>query len=138
MKENCKKELAKEITTRVHSETDYLAAVEASDILFGKVTSEILRKVNEDDFLSVFEGVPQAKIAKGDLQNGVDLLDLLSDKSGFLKSKGEAKRALDENSISINKDKAIIDQIITDKDLINEKYLLLQRGKKNYFLLIAE
>jgi len=132
------KELAKDITIRVHSVQDYETALEASNILFGKSTSEHLRKLSEEDLLSVFEGVPQGKISKSELENGIDLATLLADKTGFLKSKGEAKRALDENSISLNKDKVNPDQIIKTDDLINGKYLLLQRGKKNYFLVIAE
>lgn len=129
------KELAKEITIRVHSELDYEAAVEASEILFGKATSEVLKKLNEEDFLAVFEGVPQAEIKSDEIKNGISIIDLLSEKSGFLKSKGEAKRALDENSIAVNKDKVTADSIVNTNDLINGKYLLLQRGKKNYFIV---
>lgn len=132
------KELAKDITVRVHSLADYEMALEASQILFGKSTSENLKKLSEEDFLSVFEGVPQGKVAISDLASGCDLITLLSEKSGFLKSKSEAKRALDENSISVNKDKADPERNYSSSDLINGKYLLLQRGKKNYFLLIAE
>lgn len=132
------KELAKEITTRVHSESDYKTAVEASEILFGKATSESLKKLREDDFLSVFEGVPQGKVSKGELSSGIGVIDFISEKTGFLKSKGEAKRALEENSISVNKDKVTTDSRITADQLINGKYILLQRGKKNYFLAIAE
>lgn len=132
------KELAKDITVRVHSLADYEMALEASQILFGKATSDSLKKLSEEDFLSVFEGVPQGKISKSDLDAGCDLITLLSEKSGFLKSKSEAKRALEENSISVNKDKADAERNYGSSDLISGKYLLLQRGKKNYFLLIAE
>ncbi|MFN3341276.1 MAG: tyrosine--tRNA ligase [Flavobacteriales bacterium] len=132
------KELAREITVRVHSEVDYETALEASAILFGKATSENLRKLSEDDFLSVFEGVPQGKIPRTELHTGVDLVTLLGEKSGFLKSRGEARRAIEENSIALNKDKVTMEQVVSDADLISGKYLLLQRGKKNYFLLIAE
>lgn len=132
------KELAREITIRVHSEADFETALEASAILFGKATSENLRKLSEDDFLSVFEGVPQGKIARNELHTGVDLVTLLGEKSGFLKSRGEARRAIEENSIALNKDKVTMEQVVSDADLISGKYLLLQRGKKNYFLLIAE
>ncbi len=132
------KELAREITVRVHSDADYETALEASAILFGKATSENLRKLSEDDFLSVFEGVPQGKIPRAELHTGVDLVTLLGEKSGFLKSRGEARRAIEENSIALNKDKVTMEQIVSDADLISGKYLLLQRGKKNYFLLIAE
>lgn len=132
------KELAKEITTRVHSAEDYETALEASAILFGKATSENLKKLSEEDFLSVFEGVPQGKISRHELNEGMDIISLLSEKSGFLKSRGEAKRAMDEHSIALNKDKVDADQMVSASDLINGKYLLLQRGKKNYFLVIAE
>jgi tyrosyl-tRNA synthetase len=132
------KELAKDITVRVHSENDYNTAIEASGILFGNATSESLKKLNEDDFLSVFEGVPQGKISKNDISVGLSIIDLISEKTGFLKSKGEAKRALEENSISVNKDKVTADSKINSTHLINGKYILLQRGKKNYFLAIAE
>lgn len=132
------KELAKEITIRVHSQDDYETAVEASEILFGKATSESLKKLSEEDFLSVFEGVPQKRISKSVLSTGINIIDLLSDHSGFLKSKGEAKRALEENSIALNKEKIAGDISVDQQQLINNKYLLLQRGKKNYFLIIAE
>jgi len=130
--------LAEEVTVMVHSREDYDAAVEASQILFGKATSESLKNLSEDNFLSVFEGVPQGTVAKADVEAGVSIVDALSDVSGFLKSKGEARRALKENSISVNKEKVKDDYVIESKDLINGKYILLQRGKKNYFLLIAE
>ncbi len=130
--------LAEEVTVMVHSREDYDAAVEASQILFGKATSESLKNLSEYNFLSVFEGVPQGTVAKLDVEAGLSIVDVLSDISGFLKSKGEARRALKENSISVNKEKIKDDYVIETKDLINGKYILLQRGKKNYFLLIAE
>jgi len=130
--------LAEEVTVMVHSREDYDAAVEASQILFGKATSESLKNLSEENFLSVFEGVPQGTVAKADIEAGLSIVDALSDVSGFLKSKGEARRALKENSISVNKEKVKDDFVIESKDLINGKYILLQRGKKNYFLLIAE
>jgi tyrosyl-tRNA synthetase len=129
--------LAEEVTVMVHSREDYEAAVEASQILFGKATSESLKNLSEDNFLSVFEGVPQGTVAKADIEAGLSIVDALSEVSGFLKSKGEARRALKENSISVNKEKIKDDYVIETKDLINGKYILLQRGKKNYFLLIA-
>jgi tyrosyl-tRNA synthetase len=132
------KVLAAEVTTRVHSAKDLETAIEASDILFGKATSENLIKLSEDDFLSVFEGVPQGIISKNEISSGVQIIDLLSEKTGFLKSKGEAKRALDENSISVNKEKSDVNTVVSANNLINGKYILLQRGKKNYFLAIAE
>jgi len=122
--------LAEEVTIRVHSKEDYEAAVEASEILFGRATSDSLKK------LSVFEGVPQAEVKKEQLL-GADVIDVLSDLSGFLKSKGEARRAMQENSICINKEKAGEGLTISADDLIKDQYLLLQRGKKNYFVLKA-
>jgi tyrosyl-tRNA synthetase len=130
--------LAEEVTVMVHSREDYDAAVEASQILFGKATSESLRNISEDNFLSVFEGVPQGIIPKDELNEGIGVLDLLAAKTGFLKSNGEARRALKENSISINKEKVSEDFTPSEQDLINEKYILLQRGKKNYFLVVVE
>lgn len=132
------KALAEEITVRVHSQEDFEMATEASEILFGKATSESLKKLSEEDFLSVFEGVPQKHISKNIIENGIPVIELLSEQSGFLKSKGEAKRALEEHSVSVNKEKTGADTVIQPSQLINGKYLLLQRGKKNYFLVIAE
>lgn len=132
------KVLAKDITCRVHDQAAYETAVEASGILFGNATSDALKKLSENDFLSVFEGVPQQKISKSELSNGIGAIDLLSEKTGFLKSKGEAKRAFEENSISLNKEKIDGAATISSNHLLNGKYLLLQRGKKNYFLVIAE
>ena len=125
--------LAEEVTTLVHGAEELELAQKASQILFGKSTSEELKSLNERTFLSVFEGVPQSEIQRAELEG--DILELLSDKSGFLASKGEARRALKENSISINKDKISEDFSVSAEDLIAGKYLLLQRGKKNYFLL---
>lgn len=129
------KALAEEITIRVHSKEDYENAVEASNILFGKSTSDSLKKLSEEDFLSVFEGVSQADLPKTELAKGIGIVDLLGTQSGFLKSNGEARRALKENAISLNKDKVNEDRIVTVDDLISGKYLLLQHGKKKYFLL---
>ncbi len=130
------KRLAKEITTMVHSVNDYNMAVDASNILFGKATSETLRKIDEQTFLSVFEGVPNSDISKSELKTGINIIDILASKTGFLKSNGEARRALKENSISINKEKLSDSETIIDNSfLINDKYILLQKGKKNYFLV---
>lgn len=129
------KALAEEITIRVHSKEDYENALEASNILFGKSTSDSLKKLSEEDFLSVFEGVSQADLLKTELVKGIGVVDLLGTQSGFLKSNGEARRALKENAISLNKDKVNEDRIVTVDDLISGKYLLLQHGKKKYFLL---
>ncbi|MEN3323313.1 tyrosine--tRNA ligase [Mariniflexile soesokkakense] len=129
------KRLAEEITTMVHSKDDLENAIKASEILFGNSTGNDLKKLNEQTFLDVFEGVPLTEIARADIESGLDIIAALAEKGGFLKSNGEARRALKENSISVNKEKAQDDYRITSKDLINEKFVLLQRGKKNYFIL---
>ena len=131
------KRLAEEITTMVHSKEDLENAQKASTILFGKSTSEDLKKLDEKTFLDVFEGVPQAEIALSELENGIDMIGALADKTGFLGSNSEARRELKQNSISVNKEKVKADRMITASDLINEKFVLLQRGKKNYFVLVA-
>ena len=128
------KRLAEEITITVHSEEDLKAAIEASNILFGKATADSLKNLSEDDFLSIFDGVPQGELSDW---NGMNIIDALAD-SGFLKSKGEARRALKENSISINKEKVTEDLNLNESNLISGKYILLQRGKKNYFLLTVK
>lgn len=130
------KALAEDLTARIHGEEELENAISASNILFGKSTQDDLKKLREDDFLSVFEGVPQAEISAEAFENGLNIVDALSDASGFLKSKGEARRAIKENSISLNKEKVSSEEFNIGKDsLISEKYLLLQRGKKNYFIL---
>ncbi|PKA97913.1 tyrosyl-tRNA synthetase [Flavobacteriaceae bacterium MAR_2009_75] len=131
------KRLAEEITTMVHSKEDLENAQKASTILFGKSTSEDLKKLDEKTFLDVFEGVPQAEIALSELENGLDMIGALADKTAFLGSNSEARRELKQNSISVNKEKVKADYMITASDLINEKFILLQRGKKNYFVLVA-
>lgn len=130
--------IAEELTTRVHSAQDFENAVSASNVLFGKSTSEALMKLDEKTVLEVFEGVPQAMVSKDEIEGGMDIISLLAEKSAFLKSNGEARRALKENSISINKNKVDDQFKSSSHDLIAGKYLLLQRGKKNYFLVIAE
>ncbi len=130
------KTLAKDITIRVHSEQDYQGAVEASEILFGKGTSESLTKLSEEDFLSVFEGVPQFNISSSELQQGVNVIELLAEKTQVFPSKGEAKKMIQGGGVSINKIKVEdTAATITNKNLINNKYLLAQKGKKNYYLL---
>ncbi len=131
------KRLADEITVMVHSLEDLDNAKKASNILFGKSTSEDLKTLDESTFLDVFDGVPQAKISKTDLDAGLDMIGALAAKTGFLGSNGEARRELKQNSISVNKEKVKEDYIITAKDLINQKFVLLQRGKKNYFVLVV-
>lgn len=128
------KTLAKEVTTLVHSQTDYENAVKASHILFGKSTANDLKSLDEQTFLDVFTGVPQAEVSKEQIEKGIDIVAAFAD-HGFLKSNGEVRRALKENSIAVNKEKVRDDFVITAKDLIADTYVLLQRGKKNYFLL---
>lgn len=130
------KRLAEEITIFVHSKEELDKAIEASNILFGNSTAEDLKKLDSVTFLEVFEGVPQAEIAMSELKNGIDIVEILNAKSGFLKSNGEARRALTENSISVNRDKVQEGFVLSENDLINNKFVLLQRGKKNYFVLV--
>ncbi len=129
------KKVGEEVTIMTHGEEAYLNALNASSILFGKSTTNDLQKLDEQTFLDIFEGVPQAEIKKEDLDKGLPVVDALNEKSGFLKSNGEARRALQENSISINKEKVKIDYEVSNKDLIANQFILLQRGKRNYFLL---
>jgi len=129
------KTVANEVTAMVHGKGALENAIKASTILFGKSTSDDLKGLDEQTFLDVFEGVPQAEITKNELENGIDIISALNEKSGFLKSNGEARRALKENSISINKEKIKEDYQLSNLDLISNKYILMQRGKKNYFLL---
>ncbi len=132
------KSLAKEVTIRVHSEEDYRTAVEASAILFGKGTTDTLRKLSGPVLLSVFEGVPQSKISRSEFDAGIGLLDFLSAKAGAFKSNGEARRMLKDNAVSINKQKIGEDYQLGHGDLLNGKYILVQKGKKNYFLVTVE
>jgi tyrosyl-tRNA synthetase len=129
------KRLAEEITVMVHSKEDLENAIKASNILFGNSTGDDLKHLNEQTFLDVFDGVPQAEVTMADVENGLDIIGALAEKTGFLKSNGEARRALKENSISVNKEKVGEDYKITKADLINNKFVLLQRGKKNYFVI---
>lgn len=129
------KELAKDVTIRVHSEEEYNLAVEASQILFGKGTAETLHKLSEDVLLSVFEGVPQSEVAKSEIESGVGIIDFLANKTNIFASNGEARRMLKDNGVSINKAKVKDDYQIGTKDLLNYKYILVQKGKKNYFLV---
>ncbi len=129
------KTLAEEITIMVHSQEDLDNAVKASGILFGKSTSEDLKGLNEATFLDIFDGVPQAEVSMESITSGLDMIAALSAQTGFLNSNGEARRELKQNSISVNKEKVKEDFVITKDDLINNKFVLLQRGKKNYFVL---
>ncbi len=129
------KRLADEITIMVHSKEELDNAVKASEILFGNSTSSDLKTLTEATFLDVFEGVPQAEVSKEVILNGMDIIAALAESTGFLKSNSEARRALKENSISLNKEKVEEGYTLSEKDLINNKFVLLQRGKKNYFLI---
>lgn len=133
------KRLAEEITTMVHSKEEMEAAVEASQILFGKGTADQLKKLDERTFLAVFDGVPQHKVAKADFEEGIPVMDLLADKTDIFPSKGELRRTIQGNGLSLNKEKATDLELTVDQSfLIGQKYLLVQKGKKNYFLIIAE
>lgn len=129
------KKLAEEVTVFVHSEEELAKALKASNILFGNSTSGDLKELDESTFLDVFDGVPQAEVAMADIESGLDIVDALVSKSGFLPSNGEARRALKENSISVNREKVTEDYLVTKNDLINNRFILLQRGKKNFFVL---
>ncbi|MBW7848434.1 MAG: tyrosine--tRNA ligase [Bacteroidales bacterium] len=131
------KTLAKEVTVMAHSEEDFRLAEEASQILFGKGTTDVLRRLDENTLLSVFEGVPRADIDSGLLEEGVDITEFLVTHTGLLPSKSEARRSLKENSISINKEKTDESSRIGKEHLLQGKYILVQKGKKNYFLVQA-
>lgn len=133
------KSLAKEITTMVHSENDYLTAVEASQILFGKGTRESLNNLNENDFLSIFEGVPVYNIQHSLFNNEIELSDLLTNQTNIFESKSELRRLIESGGLSINKEKIItFESKINKNHLINSKYILIQKGKKNYFLIKSQ
>lgn len=129
------RKLAEEVTMLVHGKAELEKAIQASNILFGNATADDLKQLDEITFLEVFDGVPQAEISRENIANGINIVDVLNEKSGFLKSNGEARRALAENSISVNKEKVTEEFQLTSKDLINNQFVLLQRGKKNYFVL---
>jgi tyrosyl-tRNA synthetase len=132
------KTLAKELTCMIHSEEDYETALEASEILFGKGTEDTLKKLDEETFLSVFEGVPQFQISKNELNQNIDMITLLAEKTSVFPSKGEARRNIAGGGVSLNKTKVEApEQKVTPENLIDGKYLLVQKGKKNYFLLIC-
>nr|WP_309759289.1 tyrosine--tRNA ligase [Flavobacterium sp.] len=129
------KRLAEEITVMVHSTEDLENAIKASNILFGNSTSDDLKQLDEATFLEVFDGVPQAEISRNEIETGINIVDILNEKTGFFKSNGEARRALTANSISVNKEKVTEDFLLSTKDLINHQFVLLQSGKKNYFVI---
>lgn len=133
------KRLAKEVTVMVHSQEDYNAAVDASDILFGNATSDALKKLDEEMLIAVFEGVPQFEISVEMLCAGIKAVDLFVDNAAVFASKGEMRKLVQAGGVSLNKEKlAAFDQIITSGDLLAGKYLLVQKGKKNYYLIIAK
>ena len=129
------KRLAEEIMVMVHSAEDLENAIKASNILFGNSTSDDLKQLDEATFLDVFDGVPQAEISKNEIESGIAIITVLNEKTGFMKSNGEARRALTANSISVNKEKVAEDFVLSNKDLINSQFVLLQSGKKNYFVV---
>lgn len=131
------KTLARELTTMVHSAEDYNQAVQASELLFGKGSVETLRQLPENVLLSVFEGVPQAFISRGEIESGAPLVDFLTTLTSILPSKGEARRLLKDNGISINKEKVTEETHVDAGFLLSNKYILVQRGKKNYHLVIV-
>ncbi len=133
------KALAKDITTRVHGEAAYNTAVDASTILFGASTADALSALDEETFLDVFEGVPQSSVAKSELEAGINIVELLSDKTQIFPSRGEARKMIVGGGTSINKQKIDNpDSLVDTSHLLNGKYLLAQKGKKNYYLIIAQ
>ncbi len=133
------KRLAQEVTVMVHSKEDYEAAVEASNILFGNSTSDALKKLDEDTLLAVFEGVPQFEISKEVLSKGIKAVDLFVESAAVFPSKGEMRKLVQSGGVSLNKEKVENpDSVVGSSDLLGDKYLLVQKGKKNYFLLIAK
>ena len=133
------KRLAREITIMTHSEEEYEKAVEASVILFGKGTKETLSKLDSETLLTVFEGVPQFTVKKDELSAGIPILDLLTEKTNIFSSKGEIRRLMKDNGLSINQEKEQnFEKIINDQDLINDQFILIRKGKKKYSLIIAE
>ncbi len=133
------KRLAKEVTIMVHSEEDYNAAVDASNILFGNATSDALKKLDEDTLLAVFEGVPQFEVSKELLSQGIKAVDLFTENAAVFPSKGEMRKLVQGGGVSLNKEKlAAFDEVINTENLLDSKYLLVQKGKKNYYLIIAK
>ena len=132
------KALAEDITSRVHGEDALRTAIAASNILYGKSTEADLKSLSEKDFFAIFDGVPQATVSRLDVEDGMGIIDALSGKTGFLKSNGEARRELKANAIAVNKTKVSEDYTIKPDTLINDKYVLLSKGKKNNFILVVE
>jgi len=133
------KRLAEEVTCMVHSKEDYNSAIEASTILFGNSTAEALKKLDVDTMLSVFEGVPTFEVSRSEFEIGIKIIDLLTDKAAIFPSKGECKKMIQAGGFSINKEKwTEIDAILTDNNLLNGGYVLAQKGKKNYYLILVK
>lgn len=132
------KTLAKDMTIRVHGEKEFLSAIEASEILFGKGTTETLKNLDGKTLLSVFDGVPMFEIESKFLYEGINIVDLVSEGTNIFSSKSEARRTLKENALSLNKVKIKEDYVCTNSDLLNDKYLLIQKGKKNYYLILVK
>ena len=130
--------LAEEVTVMVHSKEALNNAIKASEILFGRSTAEDVKRLDTKTFLEIFDGVPQTTLAKSELEEGLDMIGALAAKTSFLGSNGEARRELKQNAISLNKEKVGESYTITTKDLIDNSYILLQRGKKNYFIIRFE
>ena len=130
--------LAEEATVMVHSKDDLNTALKASKILFGKSTEEDIKSLSSKELLEIFDGVPQAKVDRKDVQEGLGIINALSAKTGFLESNGQARRELKGNAISVNKTKVKEDFVITEDQLINDKFVLLGKGKKNNYLIIVD
>jgi len=122
----------------VHGEDALRTAIAASNILYGKSTEDDLKSLSEKDFFAIFDGVPQATVSRSDVEEGMGIIDALAGKTGFLKSNGEARRELKGNAIAVNKTKVSEDYTINPDTLINDKYVLLSKGKKNNFILVVE
>ena len=133
------KRLAMEVTVLVHGEEEYNKAVEASGILFGNASTEALRSLDEDTLLAVFDGVPQFEVSREALAEGVKAVDLTTDLAAIFASKGEMRKLVQGGGVSVNKEKlAAFDQVMTTENLLNDKYILVQKGKKNYYLIIVK
>jgi len=132
------KALAQDITVRVHGEAEYEKAIKSSEFLFGNVGIEFLNELSNEETEALFAGVPNFNLNKSELENGVSVVDLLAEKSKVFLSKGEAKKMIQGGGVAINKNKTTPDAVFTAQNLINQKYLVVQKGRKNYFLLIAE
>ncbi|MCU0423697.1 MAG: tyrosine--tRNA ligase, partial [Bacteroidia bacterium] len=132
------KALAADITTRVHGEEELQKAIDASNILFGNATQEAFSKLDEETFLDIFDGVPKFNLSKQELESGIPIIDLLAEKSQVFPSKGEARKMIQGGGVSMNKEKTDdLNLLVNLNHLINNKFLIVQKGKKNYFLFIC-